>query len=159
MSIDWKLLAEAREDAIVQLEKRLFDAEQVEAELRKELAAIRATTIEECAKICDRTAGVRLVHYPKTYSANPNAAMDAVIAKGHECAKEIRARGDAIVALEKCLSEAKAVEEHMTLAWYDPTNHHVSTNKDDPLFTPLGQLWPLAVKRQWVGLMEGKNNA
>ena len=31
----------------------------------------------------------------------------------------------------------------MTLAWYDPTNHHVSTDKNDPLFTPLGQLWPL----------------
>ena len=31
----------------------------------------------------------------------------------------------------------------MTLAWYDPTNKHVSTDKHDPLFTPLGQLWPL----------------
>ena len=31
----------------------------------------------------------------------------------------------------------------MILAWYDPTNHHVSTDKHDPLFTPLGQLWPL----------------
>lgn len=40
----------------------------------------------------------------------------------------------------------------MTLAWYDPTNHHVSTDKHDPLFTPLGQLWPLGVKREWVGL-------
>lgn len=40
----------------------------------------------------------------------------------------------------------------MILAWYDPTNHHVSTDKDDPLFTPLGQLWPLVVKQEWVGL-------
>ena len=31
----------------------------------------------------------------------------------------------------------------MTIAWYDPTNHHVSTDKHDPLFTPLGQIWPL----------------
>ena len=31
----------------------------------------------------------------------------------------------------------------MILAWYDPTNHHVSTDKNDPMFTPLGQLWPL----------------
>jgi hypothetical protein len=31
----------------------------------------------------------------------------------------------------------------MTIAWYDPTNHHVSTDKNDPRFTPLGQLWPL----------------
>lgn len=42
----------------------------------------------------------------------------------------------------------------MTLAWYDPTNHHVSTNKDDPLFTPLGQVWPLEVKREWVSLTD-----
>jgi hypothetical protein len=41
----------------------------------------------------------------------------------------------------------------MTLAWYDPTNNHVSTDKNDPLFTPLGQVWPLDVKREWVGLM------
>jgi hypothetical protein len=34
----------------------------------------------------------------------------------------------------------------MTIAWYDPTNHHVSTDKNDPLFTPLGQLWPLVVQ-------------
>ena len=43
MSIDWKLLAEARGDAIVKLEKHLSDAALVEAELREELAAIRAT--------------------------------------------------------------------------------------------------------------------
>jgi len=36
----------------------------------------------------------------------------------------------------------------MTIAWYDPTNHHVSTDKNDPLFTPLGQLWPLDVKQE-----------
>jgi hypothetical protein len=40
----------------------------------------------------------------------------------------------------------------MTIAWNDPTNQHVSTDKDDPLFTPLGQVWPLDVKREWVGL-------
>jgi hypothetical protein len=28
-------------------------------------------------------------------------------------------------------------------AWYDPTNHVVSTDKNDPRFTPLGQLWRL----------------
>ena len=42
----------------------------------------------------------------------------------------------------------------MTLAWYDPTNKHVSTDKHDPLFTPLGQLWPLAVECEWVGLTD-----
>jgi hypothetical protein len=29
------------------------------------------------------------------------------------------------------------------IAWYDPTNGAVSTDKDSPLFTPLGQLLPL----------------
>jgi hypothetical protein len=29
------------------------------------------------------------------------------------------------------------------IAWYDPTNGMVSTDKDSPLFTPLGQLLPL----------------
>lgn len=29
------------------------------------------------------------------------------------------------------------------IAWYDPTNGAVSTDKDSPLFTPLGQVWPL----------------
>jgi hypothetical protein len=51
-------------------------------------------------------------------------------------------------------SMKQTISEHMTLAWYDPTNHHVSTDKHDPLFTPLGQLWPLVVKQEWVGLTE-----
>jgi hypothetical protein len=45
-------------------------------------------------------------------------------------------------------------EERMTIAWYDPTNHHVSCDKNDPMFTSLGQLWPLDVKRPWVGLTD-----
>lgn len=40
----------------------------------------------------------------------------------------------------------------MILAWYDPTNRRVSTDKNDPAFTKLGQLWPLvqlnAIKAQ-----------
>ena len=42
----------------------------------------------------------------------------------------------------------KRKEERMTIAWYDPTNHHVSTDKNDPMFTPLGQLWPLVVQQE-----------
>ena len=42
----------------------------------------------------------------------------------------------------------------MTLAWYDPTTNRVSTDKDDPWFTPLGQVWPLNVERKWVGLTQ-----
>ena len=40
------------------------------------------------------------------------------------------------------------------LAWYDPTNGAVSTDKDSPLFTPLGQVLPLYLQRTWVGLTE-----
>ena len=39
-------------------------------------------------------------------------------------------------------------------AWYDPTNGAVSTDKDSPLFTPLGQVWPLYLPRTWTGLTE-----
>ena len=38
------------------------------------------------------------------------------------------------------------------IAWYDPSNGMVSTDKDSPLFTPLGQVWPLYQEREWVGL-------
>jgi len=50
----------------------------------------------------------------------------------------------------------------MILAWYDPTNHHVSTDKHDPLFTQLGQLWPLhriplPLTKEAVGLLIGNS--
>ena len=34
------------------------------------------------------------------------------------------------------------------IAWYDPTNDVVSTDKDSPLFTPLGQVWPLYTNQE-----------
>jgi hypothetical protein len=40
------------------------------------------------------------------------------------------------------------------IAWYDPTNGAVSTDNDCPLFTPLGQIWGLYPKEEWVGLTE-----
>ena len=40
------------------------------------------------------------------------------------------------------------------IAWYDPTNGVVSTDKDSPLFTPLGQVLPLYTQRTWVGLTD-----
>jgi hypothetical protein len=40
------------------------------------------------------------------------------------------------------------------IAWYDPTNRAVSTDKDSPLFTPLGQLLPLYPPRTWTGLTD-----
>jgi hypothetical protein len=45
----------------------------------------------------------------------------------------------------------EVVAKHETtmkpLAWYDPTNRMVSTDKDSHLFTPLGQVWPLYTKQ------------
>ena len=43
-------------------------------------------------------------------------------------------------------------------AWYDPSNGTVSTDRDCPLFTPLGQVWPLCLKREWVGLTESERH-
>jgi hypothetical protein len=34
------------------------------------------------------------------------------------------------------------------IAWYDPSNGMVSTDQDCPLFTPLGQVWPLYLKEE-----------
>ena len=39
-------------------------------------------------------------------------------------------------------------------AWFDPSNGVVSTDRDCPLFTPLGQVWPLCPKGEWVGLTD-----
>jgi hypothetical protein len=36
------------------------------------------------------------------------------------------------------------------IAWYDPTNGMVSTEKDSPLFTPLGQVLPLFLEEQQI---------
>ena len=38
------------------------------------------------------------------------------------------------------------------IAWYDPTNGMVSTDKDSPLFTPLGQVLPLYLKEEDDGI-------
>ena len=35
------------------------------------------------------------------------------------------------------------------MAWYDPTNGAVSTDKNSPLFTQLGQVWPLYREREF----------
>ena len=35
-------------------------------------------------------------------------------------------------------------------AWFDPSNGVVSTDRDSPLFTPLGQVWPLFLEEQQI---------
>ena len=43
----------------------------------------------------------------------------------------------------------KRIGQYMKpIAWYDPTNGMVSTDKDSPLFTPLGQVWPLYTNQE-----------
>jgi hypothetical protein len=44
-------------------------------------------------------------------------------------------------------------------AWYDPSNGVVSIDRDCPLFTPLGQVWPLSLEREWVGLTDEEIDA
>jgi len=44
-------------------------------------------------------------------------------------------------------------------AWFDPSNGVVSTDRDSPLFTPLGQVWPLYLKHEWVGLTDEEVSA
>ena len=41
-------------------------------------------------------------------------------------------------------------------AWYDPSNGVVSTDRDCPLFTPLGQVWALHPRREWVDLTDAQ---
>ena len=51
----------------------------------------------------------------------------------------------------------KRIGQYMKpIAWYDPTNGMVSTDKDSPLFTPLGQVWPLYLPHTWTGLTLGE---
>lgn len=40
------------------------------------------------------------------------------------------------------------------IAWYDPSNGVVSADQDCPLFTPLGQVWPLYPRGERVGLTD-----
>ena len=44
------------------------------------------------------------------------------------------------------------------IAWYDPTNGMVSTDKDSPLFTSIGQVLPLYTQRHWVGLTKDERH-
>ena len=47
-------------------------------------------------------------------------------------------------------------DEDKPIAWYDPSKDIASTDKDCPLFTPLGQVWPLHPypEREWIDLTD-----
>jgi hypothetical protein len=46
--------------------------------------------------------------------------------------------------LEEAANEIERLNNNIKpFAWFDPSNNHMSQDKNDPLFTPLGQLLPL----------------
>ena len=45
--------------------------------------------------------------------------------------------------LEEAANEIERLNNIKPFAWFDPSNNHMSQDKNDPLFTPLGQLVPL----------------
>jgi len=45
--------------------------------------------------------------------------------------------------LEEAANEIERLRNMKPSAWYDPSNNYVSLDKNDPAFTPLGQLLPL----------------
>jgi hypothetical protein len=58
---------------------------------------------------------------------------------------------------ETSMTDKEAMPENNSgkpIAWYDPSNGVVSTDRDSPLFTPLGQVWPLSPKGEWVDLTD-----
>ena len=55
---------------------------------------------------------------------------------------------------EKLIKAIVAQPEQGPVAWYDPSNGVVSTDRDCPLFTPLGQVWALYLKSEWVDLTD-----
>jgi len=61
-----------------------------------------------------------------------------------------------IAEIEKIMLEVwqPVSPKQKPIAWYDPTNDVASTDKDSPLFTPLGQVWPLYLPSTWAGLTD-----
>ena len=65
-----------------------------------------------------------------------------------------------IVALvTRAVKTALAQTGPLPVAWYDPSNGVVSTDKDSALFTSLGQVWPLYSKQEWVELTDREIHA
>jgi hypothetical protein len=58
--------------------------------------------------------------------------------------------------VDDVVAALRQLEQEMgkPIAWYDPSNGVVSTDRDCPLFTPLGQVWALFPKGEWVGLTD-----
>ena len=62
---------------------------------------------------------------------------------------------EAFNEVEKNSNLGKQILRDMGQPYYfDPSNGTISKDKNDPRFTPLGQLWPVSIKREWVGLTD-----
>ena len=62
---------------------------------------------------------------------------------------------EAFNMVEKQSNLGKQILRDMGQPYYfDPSNGTISKDKNDPRFTPLGQLWPVSIKREWVGLTD-----
>lgn len=60
---------------------------------------------------------------------------------------------EAFNEVEKNSNLGKQILRDMGQPYYfDPSNGTISKDKNDPRFTPLGQLWPVSIKREWVSL-------
>ena len=60
---------------------------------------------------------------------------------------------EAFNMVEKQSNLGKQILRDMGQPYYfDPSNGTISKDKNDPRFTPLGQLWPVSIKREWVNL-------
>ena len=62
---------------------------------------------------------------------------------------------EAFNEVEKNSNLGKQILRDMGQPYYfDPSNGTISKDKNDPRFTPLGQLWPVSIKREWVNLTD-----
>ena len=48
--------------------------------------------------------------------------------------------------LEEAANEIERLNNMKPFTWFDPSNNHISKDKNDPAFTPLGQLIPLYMR-------------
>jgi len=48
--------------------------------------------------------------------------------------------------LEEGANEIVRLNSMKPFCWFDPSNNHISKDKNDPAFTPLGQLMPLYMR-------------
>ena len=93
-------------------------------------------------------ACLRLVIDAENISSKPMAWEQFYPEMGKPKLVEVQ-DGECKRCTDGCLAcDARKLPEQKPIAWYDPTNGMVSTDKDSPLFTPLGQVLPLYTNQE-----------